>query len=161
MAKKVYLLRKLRTQCLIVKQAIKQLLWKPVNFTTLMQLLTSIQHTFNHAITSCCNYIYFTKLGNSLVLSPESMKTLVRVFVTSHLDYCNSLLFGIPKYQTDRLQKVVNNIARLIFRIPKFDHISSNLSHLHREEYLQPHSISGHHLRSCDQSLLKIPKTNF
>ena len=57
MAKKVYLLRKLRTQCLIVKQAIKQLLWKPVNFTTLMQPLTSIQHTFNHAISSCCNFI--------------------------------------------------------------------------------------------------------
>ena len=94
-------------------------------------------------------------------LSPESMKTLVHVFVTSHLDYCNSLLFGIPKYQTDRLQKVVNNIARLIFRIPKFDHISSNLSHLHWEEYLQPHSISGHHLRSGDQGLFKIPKPNF
>ena len=89
------------------------------------------------------------------------MKTLDRVFVTSHLDYCNCLLFGIPKYQTDRLQKVVNDGARLIFRIPKFDHISSNLSHLHREEYLQPHSISGHHLRSCDQGLFKIPKTNF
>ena len=89
------------------------------------------------------------------------MKTLVQVFVTSHLDYCNSLLFGIPKYQTDRLQKVVNDSARLIFRIPKFDHISSNLSHLHWEEYLQPHSISGHHLHSCDQGLFKIPKTNF
>ena len=75
------------------------------------------------------------------------MKTLNLVFVTSHLDYCNCLLFGIPKYQTDRLQKVVN-------------HISSNLSHLHREEYLQPHSISGHHLRSCDQGLFKIPKIN-
>ena len=93
-------------------------------------------------------------------LSPESMKTLVHVFVTSHLDYCNSLLFGIPKYQTDCLQKVVNDAAWLIFRIPKFDHISSNLSHLHWEEYLQPHSISVHHLHSCDQDLFKIPKTN-
>ena len=46
MAKKVYLLRKLRTQCLIVKQAIKQLLWKPVNFSMLIQPSTSVQHTF-------------------------------------------------------------------------------------------------------------------
>ena len=132
--------------------------------------------------------IKFAKLGNSLVLSPEFTKTLVRAFVTSHLDYCNSLLFGVPKYQTDRLQKVLNAAARLIFKIPKFDRTSSALSHLHWfpvtyrvhfkllllvykslnnqgpqfiEEYLQPHSISGHHLRSFDQGLLKIPRTNF
>ena len=47
-------------------------------------------------------------------LSPESTKTLVHAFVTSHLDYCNSLLFGVPKYQTELLQKVLNAAARLI-----------------------------------------------
>ena len=40
-------------------------------------------------------------------LNPASTKTLVHAFVTSHLDYCNSLLFGVPKYQIDRLQKVL------------------------------------------------------
>ena len=64
-------------------------------------------------------------------LNPESTKTLVHTFVTSHLDYCNSHLFGVPKYQIDRLQKVLNAAARLIFRIPKFDHISPALFHLH------------------------------
>ena len=49
---------------------------------------------------------------------PESTKTLVHAFVTSYLDYCNSLLFGVPKYQIDRLRKVLNAAARLIFRIP-------------------------------------------
>ena len=117
------------------------------------------------------------QIGKFLSLSPEFTKTLVRAFVTSHLDYCNSLLFGVPKYQTDRLQKVLNVAARLIFRIPKFDRTSSALSHLHWfpvtyrvhfkllllvykspnnqgpqfiEEYLQSHSISGHHLRSFE-----------
>lgn len=121
-------------------------------------------------------------------LSPESTKTLVHAFVTSHLDYCNSLLFGVPKYQTERLQKVLNAAARLIFRIPKFHHISSALYNLHWlpvayrvhfklllliykalnnqgplyiKEYLQPHSVKGHQLRSCDQGLLKVPRTNF
>ncbi|XP_068735345.1 uncharacterized protein [Montipora capricornis] len=55
--------------------------------------------------------------------NPESTKTFVHAFVTSHLDYCNSLLFDVPKYQIDRLQKVLNAAARLIFNIPKFDHI--------------------------------------
>lgn len=29
-------------------------------------------------------------------LSEESTKTLIHAFVTSHLDYCNALLYGIP-----------------------------------------------------------------
>jgi hypothetical protein len=32
-------------------------------------------------------------------LAMESTKTLAHAFVTSHLDYCNSLLYGIPQYQ--------------------------------------------------------------
>ena len=37
----------------------------------------------------------------------------------------------------------------------------NNQSPQYIQEYLQPHSISGHDLRSCDQGLLKIPRTNF
>ena len=32
-------------------------------------------------------------------LSEESTKTLIHAFVSSHLDYSNSLLYGIPQYQ--------------------------------------------------------------
>ena len=64
-------------------------------------------------------------------LSPESRKTLVHVFVTSRLDYCNSLLFGVPKFQTDRFRNVINSSARLILRVPKFDHIPFALFHLY------------------------------
>ena len=28
------------------------------------------------------------------------------------------------------------------------------------QKYLQPYSVTGHHLRSCDQGLLTIPRTN-
>jgi hypothetical protein len=41
-------------------------------------------------------------------LSQGATKTLVHAFITSHLDYCNSLLFGIPQYQYQRLQRVLN-----------------------------------------------------
>lgn len=64
-------------------------------------------------------------------LTPSSTKTLVHAFVTSHLDYCNSLLFGLPNYQYDRLQKVLNAAARVIFLIPKFHHITPTLIYLH------------------------------
>ena len=60
-------------------------------------------------------------------LTVQSTKTLVHAFISSHLDYCNALLFGLPKYQLDRLQKVQNAAARMIFQIPKFDHIAPAL----------------------------------
>ena len=57
-------------------------------------------------------------------LTVQSTKTLIHAFVSSHLDYCNALLFGLPKYQLDRLQKVQNAAARVTFQIAKFDHIT-------------------------------------
>ena len=56
-------------------------------------------------------------------LSIESTKTLVHAFVTSHLDYCNSLWFGIPQYQTKRLQRVLNAAARITCFTPRCSHI--------------------------------------
>ena len=31
-------------------------------------------------------------------LTVQSTKTLIHAFVSSHLDYCNALLFGLPRY---------------------------------------------------------------
>ena len=64
-------------------------------------------------------------------LTVQSTKTLIYAFVSSHLDYCNALLFGLPKYQLDRLQKVQNAAARVTFQIAKFDHITPALIDLH------------------------------
>ena len=64
-------------------------------------------------------------------LTVQSTKTLIHAFVSSHLDYCNALLFGLPKYQLDRLQKVQNAAARVTFQIAKFDHITPALIDLH------------------------------
>ena len=57
-------------------------------------------------------------------LSVESTKCLIHAFVTSHLDYCNALLYKLPQYQYDRLQKVLNAAARVTYLIPKFAHIT-------------------------------------
>jgi hypothetical protein len=57
-------------------------------------------------------------------LTPDSTKTLIHAFVTSHLDYCNSLLYGIPQYQFNRLQRVLNAAARVVCVVPRFEHIS-------------------------------------
>ena len=64
-------------------------------------------------------------------LSEDATKTLICAFVLSRLDYCNALLSGSPKYLLDRLQKVQNNAARLIYRFPKFHHVTPLLHTLH------------------------------
>ena len=51
----------------------------------------------------------------------DSAKTPVNSFVTSRVDYCNSLLASAPVYRTDQLQRVLNAAARLLLRVPRFD----------------------------------------
>ena len=64
-------------------------------------------------------------------LSRKSTETLIHAFVSSRLDYCNSLLYGLPQVQIEKLQRVQNAAARLIFKEPKFSHITSVLCQLH------------------------------
>ena len=58
-------------------------------------------------------------------LDPETLETLVHAFVSSRMDYCNSLLFGITKQNLKRLQRVQNRVARLCLGIRKYDRISN------------------------------------
>ena len=64
-------------------------------------------------------------------LTDESSKTAVHAYVTSRLDYCNSLLYGLPKELSKKLQSVTNTAARLVTRTRKFDHITPVLQDLH------------------------------
>ena len=57
-------------------------------------------------------------------LSREPTEMLVHAFITSRVDYCNSLLYGLPIYQLNKLQRVLNASARLVCNAPRFCHIS-------------------------------------
>ena len=67
----------------------------------------------------------------SKYLSKECRQSLVHAYVTSRLDYCNSILYGLPKYQLSKLQRIQNMAARLITDTMKFDHINPVLYNLH------------------------------
>jgi len=57
--------------------------------------------------------------------------SLVTSLVLSRLDYGSATLAGIPKYQLDRLQSILNAAARLICGARKYDHVSPLLQELH------------------------------
>ena len=64
-------------------------------------------------------------------LTKENLKLLVNALVISRLDYCNSILYGLPKQELDKLQRVQNTAARLITGTKQYDHIKPALRELH------------------------------
>ena len=64
-------------------------------------------------------------------LSRQATETLIHAFIFSHIDYCNGLLNGVPKYQIHKLQRIQNMAARLVHKLPKFSHVTPLLIDLH------------------------------
>ena len=85
-------------------------------------------------ISATCKAAWFNlyqigKIRN--YITEDQVKTVIHAHVTSRLDCNNSLLVGLPKKQTRRLQLVQNAAARLIKGLKKRDHITPTLYELH------------------------------
>ena len=64
-------------------------------------------------------------------LDQANTERLVHAFVTTHLDYCNSLYVNLPQTHIAPLQRIQNTAARLVSRTKKSDHITPVLRSLH------------------------------
>ena len=60
-----------------------------------------------------------------------SAKSLVSALIFSRLDYCNSLLAGLPDSSLLPLQRVLNAAARFVCQLKPFDHTSQAIMDLH------------------------------
>ena len=90
--------------------------------------------SMNSHINKVCNASFYYLHNIRRIrkhLSCDSLETLIHAFVSSRLEYCNSLLYGLPQVEIDKIQRVQNAAARLIFEQPTFCHITPVLYQLH------------------------------
>ena len=141
------------------------------------------QHISNVCRSSFYHIRQLRQIRPSLDLN--SSIQLANALVSSKLDYCNSLFYGLPDTSIKRLQRVQNSLARVIFpSLKRSDHITPALVKLHwlpihkrikfkiatitfkvlknRQpsyllDLLQPHNPQRS-LRSSDKLLLDTPK---
>ena len=92
------------------------------------------QLNFNAHIRKTCSLSFGTLYKIRCIrkyLTFKSAQTLVLALVIGRLDYCNSLLYGLPASYINMLQRVQNAAARLISNTPRFGHISPVMKDLH------------------------------
>ena len=90
--------------------------------------------SMDHHITNVCKSSNFHLRNIRSIreeLTDSTAAKLVHALITSRLDYCNSLLAGLPDNKINRLQRMQNNAARLVSKVKKFDSITPTLKKLH------------------------------
>jgi len=84
------------------------------------------------AVCSSCHYAIRQLHQVRPSLNFNSSKLLANALVSSKLDFCNSLYYGLPQNQIHRMQLVQNSLARVVCPgISRRDHISPILRSLH------------------------------
>ena len=78
-------------------------------------------------VTSVCRAAYY-HLKNihclKAFLTKEALVTVVHAFVTSRIDNCNDLLYGISDYNINRFQQIENSAAQIVTNTGKYDQIT-------------------------------------
>jgi len=100
------------------------------NLGVIFQSDLSLDKHISAIVSSCFYHIRDLKrIRSSLSLNTATI--LGNALVHSKLDYCNSLLFGLPKCSINRLQKAQNTLARVVSGASYRDHIKPILKSLH------------------------------
>ena len=97
--------------------------------------------TFYDHISGICKSTHFHLCGIRRILNHltfDATAQLIHALITSHLDFCNSILNNLPNKQIERLQRIENQAARMLKHIPWHNHITPVLRDLH---WLRIHDI--------------------
>ena len=124
-------IKKVSIDCLTIGAEKIMVAEKPVkNLGVWLDSTLSIDAPITKTCSAAFYYLYNIKRIRRC-LSKESTETLIQAFISSRLDYCNSLFDKIPACQLQKLQRIQNAAARLILQECKFCHITPLLMTLH------------------------------
>ena len=90
--------------------------------------------SFKQQINSSCKSSYFALSNINKIrkyLDYSTTEKLMHAFVISRLDQSNSLLYGLPRNELQKLQRVQNTAARVVAKPKKDEHITETLKKLH------------------------------
>ncbi|KAK3534952.1 hypothetical protein QTP70_002044 [Hemibagrus guttatus] len=96
---------------------------------TMDNQLSFSSHVTN--VTRSCRFLLYNIRRIRPFLSTQATQVLVQSLVIWRLDYCNSLLAGLPLNAIRPLQMIQNAAPRLVFNLPKFSHTTPLLRSLH------------------------------
>ena len=76
-----------------------------------------------HVNQMCCaSYMHISNISAiHKMLTKEAAETLVHAFVSGWLNYCNSLLYGLPASTLNKLQLIQNHAAGVVTGAQKYD----------------------------------------
>ena len=90
--------------------------------------------SFDDYISSVCRSTHFHLRNMGRIrhlLSHHATGQLLHALISTRLDYCNSVLYNLPKSSILRLQRIQNQAGRILTRSSRRDHITEVLIDLH------------------------------
>ena len=94
--------------------------------------------SFDEHVKQVCKSSFFHFRNVSRIrkyLTKDSVEIIIHAFITAKLDYCNSLLYGLPKRLISMLQSVQNSVARVVTMSRNYDHITPVLIQLRERSF--------------------------
>ena len=117
-------LKKVSIDCLTIGAEKILVAEKPVkNLSVWLNSKLSMDPHTTKTCSAAFYYLYNIRLIRRY-LSKESTESLIHAFISSRLDYCNSLFYNTLAYQLEKLKRIQNASTRLILKESKFCHIS-------------------------------------
>jgi len=101
-----------------------------VNLSVHLDSQFSLKHHIAK-VASSCHYHLRRLCQIQRCMGKEVTIRLVLALVILRLDYCNSLLAGLPQSTLAPLQRVQNAAARLVFELGARDHVTASLIQLY------------------------------
>ena len=81
------------------------------------------------AVCKACNFNIYRMSSIRRYITIDAARTVVQAFITSILDYCNSLPANLTNTQMKRLKSINHKAARLVTLTPLREHITPVLKH--------------------------------